>query len=243
MADRFIPQADPAVVSYADPAVLAFVVIALALAGFLVWAAARAGRSPALTAALTAAWLAGTWMIGATGVLRQWQRVPPPMLLLVVAIVAVGAGIAWSGFGGALATRIPLVVLVGVQGFRLPLELAMHALVARRVIPPQMTYGGLNYDIVSGITAILVAALLVAGQAGRGLVLAWNLLGLALLANIVVVAILSMPMVAAFGPDRLNVFVTYAPYVWLPAVLVLAALAGHQLVFRALRLQRPGAVR
>jgi heme exporter protein D len=34
-----------------------------------------------------------------------------------------------------------------------------------------------------------------------------------------------------------NVFVMYAPFVWLPAVMVLAALAGHLVVFRALRAQ------
>jgi hypothetical protein len=30
------------------------------------------------------------------------------------------------------------------------------------------------------------------------------------------------------------VFVAYMPYVWLPAVMVLAALAGHLVIFRAL---------
>src|SRR5689334_18613346 len=137
-------------VSYANPSDLAFVVIPLAVAAFLIWAAGRAGRSAVLTAALTAAWMAGTWIVAATGVLRQWQRVPPPMMLLVVAIVAIAFAMAFSGFGTALATRIPLAALVGVQAFRLPLEIAMHALVARGVMPPQMSYGGLNYDIVSG---------------------------------------------------------------------------------------------
>ena len=41
---------------------------------------------------------------------------------------------------------------------------------------------------------------------------------------------LSTPRFAAFGPDRLNIFVTYPPFVWLPAVLVLAALAGHLII-------------
>ena len=77
-----------------------------------------------------------------------------------------------------------------------------------------------------------------AGAAGRRLVLAWNILGLALLANIVVVAILSTPRFAMFGPDRLNTFVTYPPFVWLPAILVLAALAGHLIIFRALSPRR-----
>ena len=59
--------------------------------------------------------------------------------------------------------------------------------------------------------------------------------GLTLVELIVTVAILSTPRFAAFGPERLNLFVTYPPFVWLPAVLVLAALAGHLIIFRALR--------
>src|SRR6266540_2387831 len=93
-------------------------------------------------------------------------------------------------------------------------------------------------DIVTGITALAVAALVASGRGGRALVTAWNVLGLALLLNVVVVAILATPRVAYFGSERLNVWVTYLPFVWLPAVMVLAALAGHLVIFRALRLQR-----
>ena len=66
------------------------------------------------------------------------------------------------------------------------------------------------------------------------MVLAWNILGLLLVLNVVTVGILSTPRFRLFGDDRLNVFVTYPPFVWLPAVMVLAALAGHLIVFRAL---------
>jgi hypothetical protein len=112
----------------------------------------------------------------------------------------------------------------------------MHALVSRGIMPEQMSYSGRNFDILTGAGAIVVAGLVAAGAAGRRVVLAWNIGGLLLLVNIVVVAILSTPRFALFGADRLNVFVTYPPFVWLPAVLVLAALAGHLIVFRALRL-------
>src|SRR5688572_5278663 len=63
----------------------------------------------------------------------------------------------------------------------------------------------------------------------------WNVLGLALLVNVVSVAIASMPLLRLFGDDRVVTFVTYPPFVWLPAVMVLAALAGHLVIFRALR--------
>jgi hypothetical protein len=231
--------------SYSDPVVLAFVVIPLILAAALVWAAGyawrRAGaetprvvRAVTLTLAGTATWMSVTWVVAASGAFRQWNQVPPPFALLVLAIVLLGARIAFSGLGRQIATHVPLWALVGIQAFRLPLEIAMHALADRGTMPAQMTYTGLNFDIVTGATALLVAGLLAAGRARRWVVMGWNLLGVALLINVVTVAILSTPRFAYFGQDRLNVFVTYPPFVWLPAVMVLAALAGHLLIFRAL---------
>jgi hypothetical protein len=128
---------------------------------------------------------------------------------------------------------------VFVQGFRYPLEMAMHAMAERGVMPPQMSYSGWNFDIVTGITAIAVGLAVLAGRAGRTLVTAWNILGSLLLVNIVAIAIASTPVFGAFGPDRLNTWVAYPPFVWLPAVMVLAAAAGHALVFRALAARHP----
>ncbi len=55
-----------------------------------------------------------------------------------------------------------------------------------------------------------------------------------MLGNILVVAVLSTPIFAHFGPDRLNVWVMWMPYTLLPAVMVLAAWAGHLILVRAL---------
>ncbi len=52
-----------------------------------------------------------------------------------------------------------------------------------------------------------------------------------------IVALSGTPRFQYFGAERLNVWVTYPPFVWLPAVMVLGALAGHLVIFRALRLQ------
>ena len=62
-----------------------------------------------------------------------------------------------------------------------------------------------------------------------------------LLANIVTVAIFSMPTeFRVFMNEPANLFVAHVPYVWLPAVLVPAALLGHLLVFRWLWADRGG---
>lgn len=229
-----------------EPAIASFVVIPAVLAMGLVWAtiasSRRAGASPAIArrsgvivGAITALWMAVTWVAAANGIIRNWERIPPPFMLLLAGILALALWLSLGPIGGRLAMYVPLWALVAAQAFRLPLELAMHALYERGIMPMQMSYSGRNFDILTGATAVIVAAAVKAGWGGRRLVAVWNVGGLALLANIVTVAILSTPVFRLFGDDRLNVFVTYTPFVWLPAVMVLAALAGHLVIFRALR--------
>jgi hypothetical protein len=235
--------------SLSDPSVLAFIIIPVTLVLLLAYGGAaacrRAGETPraarrvaVTTLVLAVVWMGATWTAAQSGILRQWDRQPPPFAVLVLAIFAIALAMACSRFGGRLATFLPLWVLVAVQGFRLPLELAMHRMYERGIMPVQMSYSGRNFDIITGMTAIAVAALVSTGRAGRGLVFAWNILGLALLANVVVIAIVSTPALQFFGPEQVNVWVMDPPFVWLPAVMVLAALAGHLLVFRALAVKR-----
>lgn len=232
-----------------DPPTLAFVVIPLLLAAGLTWGVAVASyrlgedaatrrRVVAVTVAGAIAWMGITWMAAASGVLLNWTATPPPFAFLVAGIVVLSFAIAFTRYGWRLAAGLPLWVLVAVQGFRLPLELAMHAMYERGIMPGVMSYEGRNYDILTGITAPLVAAVVWLGGRGRVTVAVWNVFGLALLLNVVTVAILATPRFAYFGPDSLNVWVMRTPYVWLPAVMVLAALAGHLVIFRALRLSR-----
>jgi hypothetical protein len=196
------------------------------------WAARR--RRTAAIAALTAVWLLVTLLAAGSGVLRRFDAVPPPFAGLLVAIIAVGIGVGCSPLGTRLVRGLPLWILVGSQVFRFPLELLMHRASEEGVMPVQMSYSGLNYDIVTGISAGLLGWWLARGRVPRVVVALWNWMGFALLVNIVTVAIVSTPLFRWFGDDRLNTFVTYPPFVWLPAVLVTAALVGHILVWRKL---------
>ena len=236
-------------VIFTDAAVAAFVVIPLLLVCGLAWATVvawrRSGGSPeastrtaVLIAAASLVWMGLTWAAAQSGMLRDWTRTPPPFAIMVVAIVVLSATIALSPLGRRLAQFIPLWTLVGVQAFRLPLELAMHAMYTRGIMPEQMSYSGLNFDIVTGASAIIVAVLVWSGWGGRRLVTLWNLLGLALLTNVVTVAILATPRIRYFGDDAVNTWVMDPPFVWLPAVMVMAALAGHLVIFRALAMAR-----
>ena len=229
-----------------EPDILNFIILPLGVVALFVWGVAhawkrtgssdkRVARATNRAALLSTAWLIGTWLAADRGTLRDFTGAPPPFFFLVMVVVAMAAIVGFGSVGGRLALGIPLWVLVAVQCFRLPLEIAMHRMAQRGIMPAIMSYTGRNFDIVTGLTAIPVALAIAAGIGGRRLALAWNLLGLGLLINVVTVAILATPRFQYFGSRQVNVWVTYPPFVWLPAVLVLAALLGHIVVFRALR--------
>ena len=179
------------------------------------------------------AWLTVVSAAAFAGLLLPRPGPPLPFAVLVLSILALGIAIARSRIGDRLA-RAPLAILVVFQSFRFPLELAMHRAYTEGLMPAQMSYSGRNLDIITGVTALVLGVVMMVTRVPRWVVAAWNVMGLILLANILGIAILSTPAFAYFGPDRLNVWVTWMPYTLLPAVMVLAAWAGHLIVFRAL---------
>jgi CubicO group peptidase (beta-lactamase class C family) len=195
-------------------------------------AAVAAGRM----AVGVAVWMAITHLAAQLGILRFDTR-PPTMVFLVIAVVVLSLGLGASPVGRRLALGLPLWVLVGAQSFRLPLELMMHRAYEAGLMPVQMSFSGWNYDILTGASALVVAALVGAGRAGRRTVRAWNVLGALLLCNIITIAWLSAPTpLRLFHTPPANTWITAPPYVWLPAVMVAMAILGHLVVYRALRL-------
>lgn len=225
-----------------------FALLALVVAAafpVLVHRAARAAGEPdaakrGLRAAIvTAVWMAVTFAAAASGRLR-FDTVPPTMGIVLIVSWAMALRVGLGRTGARLAEGTPLALLVLVQAFRLPLELLMHRAYAEGLMPVQMSFSGRNFDIVTGTTALLlgVAMTVWRGRVPLRLVLAWNVMGTLLLANILVIAILSTPTpLRVFMNEPANVWIAHAPWVWLATVLVPAAIAGHVIIFRRLRME------
>lgn len=212
--------------------------LAVLMAGIVAWLRGRfegaaAGRR---TAVVLAVWMALVGGAAAAGLLARFDRTPPPMALLLPVIFGGSIVLALSGVGRAIAKAWPLAALVGLQTFRLPLELVMHRAAGLGIMPDELSYSGYNLDIVTGALAVVLVALMAARAVPRVVVWAWNLWGLWCLLVIAWVARTSSPLVRGFGDDprHVNTWVLYLPYVWLPAVLVMIALTGHLVLTRKL---------
>lgn len=231
------PIAASPLVTFGIPAV------ALGVAALVVWAVrAAAPRRAGLAAVIVGAWIALFSMLATAGVFARADLRPPPFAALFVLVLAGGLALGLSPLGGAVARGVPLWALVAFQAFRLPLELVMHRAAAEGVMPAEMTFGsGYNYDILTGVGAIAVAAALRRG-AGAWLAVQFALMSGLLLAVIVGVALAASPLVHAFGPPpHVNSWVGRFPFVLLPAVCVAGALAGQIVLVRRLRAGASGA--
>lgn len=220
---------------------LVVIFVGLAIAS-VAWVCGRRSAAPrnvvtrrvALLLGTTTIYLAVSGLLAARGLVTFDGR-PPRAAILIAGITLITVLLAMTR-AGSIAAQAPLALLVGIQAFRLPLELVMHRAAAEGVMPPQMSYSGLNFDIVTGASAILVAASLpFAGRLRLPLVRYWNVLGSVLLAVIITIGWLSAPTpLRMFHQEPANVWITRIPFVWLPLFLVQVALFGHLVTFRAL---------
>lgn len=179
-------------------------------------------------------WLGVTAELARSGILSEFEALPPRAPILLAGLTVGTVAFAFSPLGTSLARNLPLVALVGVQAFRVPLELVLHRLYIEGVLPVQVTYAGWNVDILTGLLAAGLAVGLWRGAVRPRWVALWNALGLALLAVVVGTAALSLPTPFQQFEPSTEAVATF-PLVWLPSVLVMAALLGHLLVIRRLR--------
>jgi hypothetical protein len=155
------------------------------------------------------------------------------ILLFLWTWLGVAVGVAFSRVGTRVVGAVPVAALVGFQAFRLPLELVLHRFYDEGVLPVQMTYSGANFDIVTGVLAVVCGVLVWRGVAVRMVVWVFNCVGLGLLGAVVRIAVLSAPTpMRVYMNDPPVQLIFFAPYTWILSVWVAGALLGHLLVFR-----------
>lgn len=213
--------------------VAVFVVIVVSVVVAFLAAAQRAfaaERGKFLAVALgLGGWIGLLAAVVASGRLAELPLRGLPIFFGGILVVSLGAGL--SPLGVRLAEAVPLTALVAFQAFRLPLELVLHAWAEQGTIPPTMTWTGQNFDVVAGTVALL-ATPFVARRPG----VAWgaNLVGLALLLNVIRVAVLSSPLPFGWGQQPPLLLAFHLPYALIGPICVGGALFGHVVLTRAL---------
>lgn len=181
-----------------------------------------------------AVWILLVGVISADGYFTNTLAKPPRFLFILL-----GATILSLTFYKILRkNQINLRLLLGIHILRLPIEIGLYQLYLLKLVPDLMTFKGWNFDILLGISAIILMLYLLLSKKALSIyfITTWNIIGLILLLIIVAIAILSSPLpLQKMAFDQPNIAVLYFPYIFLPALIVPIVLLSHILTLRNYR--------
>src|SRR5258707_9925054 len=167
-------------------------------------------------------WFIYAGLLGYFGVVKNSAMRPPGIAFVVVPVLFfLFLFIVRSSGSAQAALAFPLWIILGTQSFRIGVELFLHQLWIDGLVPKMLTFEGANVDIYIGASAALIAWLSTRGRLGLRIALAWNVLGLLALTNVVVRAVLTTP-----GPFNLihaevpNLMMGTFPFLLIPGFFV-----------------------
>ena len=172
-------------------------------------------------------WVGLVGLLAWKGFFSDFSKKPPGPLLTVLLPLPVVFAAAFSKKGSQLIKSVPPYWLVGMQSFRILVEIVLWRAFLHNLLPIQMTFEGYNFDGLSGVLAIAFAFIL-RKKWSSSFVLVYNMIAISLLINILVIAALSMPTpFRYFMNEPPNTLIGEFPFIYLPAVLVVIAYSLH----------------
>ena len=199
------------------------------------WEKTLAAKILTSTVLLLSVWTALLMVLSYNGFFNQFEKFPRPALAILIPLPIILI-IAFSKKGTQLLQSVPPQWLLWMQSFRIAVELLLLLAFLKDRIPVQMTFEGRNFDILSGILALPVGYLLARKKSyAPQLAVVYNVIGILLLLNILVIAVLSMPTsFRYFQNEPANILVAQFPFILLPGILVPIAYTLHIFSLRQL---------
>jgi hypothetical protein len=180
-----------------------------------------------MTALAVGGWLVFIAVMAKRGFYHDFQSMPPKIAFAIVPTLAAVIVLGLSRNVKAVVDALPPSWIIGLQSFRILIEIVLWQLVMQGRIARMMSIEGANYDLITGVTAPVIAWMSVYTGNGR-IQKAWNVMGLALLANVVTRGILNMPTpFRVLHDEPANTVIANFPYIWLPCFSVAVALFLH----------------
>ena len=181
-------------------------------------------------------WLLLHAILALNGFYLVTNTLPPRFVLLAGPMLIVIVVLFLTKRGRNFIDGLPMKILTQLHVVRIFVEIVLWGLCIYKFVPGLMTFEGRNFDILSGITATVVAYYgFTKRKLSNTFLLVWNVICLLLLINIVVNAILSAPFpFQQFAFGQPNIAVLYFPFVWLPCFIVPVVLFSHLVLIRRL---------
>lgn len=206
----------------------------LLITGLSIFLFFKAANYSKITLRLLIIWLAIQTLLGVEGFFTVTDSMPPRAIFMILPPLLIIAVLFLTQRGRAYLDKLHLNDLILLHAVRIPVEVVLYFLFIYKTIPVYMTFEGWNFDIIMGITALLVYFSLKKGRKNPSkFLLVWNVLGILFLLNIVVISILCSPVpFQALAFDQSNIAVLHFPFNTLPSIVVPLVLLSHLATIR-----------
>lgn len=192
-------------------------------------AAGRGNNIPIFFTTFIAAWIFIVSLLSLLGFFSNQNIFPPPLFLSLGFLIVLISSLFLFPTTRSFIARLPITTLTYVHVIRVPIEIVLWWLFVFETLDKSMTFQGFNYDILSGISAPIAGLFFVGIKSkSRFAAIAWNILALGLLINIVIRAALATPY---FFDSSIhlqpNIAMFYFPYILLPLFVVPVVFFSH----------------
>lgn len=216
------------------PAYVGILFMLTTLVTILIFVAAANNSKPVLFILL--AWIGLQSIPAMYGFYTFTYSVPPRFILLIGPPFLLILFLFFIPAGKRFMDSLNPEYLTWLHTVRIPVEIGLWLLFINGTVSELMTFEGRNFDILAGITAPIVAIFAFRKKAiGKTGLLIWNFICLALVLNIVIIAIFAVPTpFQQWGFEQPNIAVMYFPIIWLPCCIVPLVIFSHLEVIRRL---------
>jgi len=175
------------------------------------------------------AWTAILTALSYKGLFADFGKLPPRPVLALLAPLPFVLLFAFSKTGTQILRLVPPHWLIFMQSFRIFVEVLIWFAFLASKFPVQMTFEGRNFDVLTGILALPVGYLVINRKTySSRLSIAFNVAGILLLLNIIIIAVFSMPVpIRYFMNEPSASLIAQFPFILLPGVLVPIAYSLH----------------
>jgi hypothetical protein len=179
-------------------------------------------------------WLVLQAIMGIAGFYENSQTTPPRLIFMLLPTIILMLFLFNSKRGKAFIDSLNLKYLTLLHSVRILVEIVLLQLFLSKAIPEDMTFEGRNFDILSGISALLIFYFgYVKKSIGHRIILFWNIICLMLVINVVMYGILSAPYILQqLNFDQPNIAVLHFPFVWLAGFVVPVVVFAHLVAIR-----------
>ena len=176
-------------------------------------------------------WLAYIFVLTRLGWLESFAFPPriPALIILPVAMTMIVLT-RRTPFKDLLS-KLPTHYLIYIQSFRIAVELLIYGTFLSGLLPQRVTFEGINFDILVGVSALPIGYLVQTGRIGKKGALAWNFTALSVLA-LTVYSFISTFYFSDLFRNANNFEFVQMPYILLAAILLPCAVFFHILSIR-----------